>query len=49
MSYLIKINKQFEKYQNIFNEINSINQNINIKFPWNFNNQDFTTIFKGKK
>lgn len=48
MSYLIKINKQFEKYTNICSQMKAIyeNNNINIKLPWNFNDQDFTTIFR---
>jgi hypothetical protein len=49
MSYLIKINKQFEKHKTIFNDTNNIRQNNNIimNYPWNFNNQDFTKIFRG--
>ena len=46
MSSLIKIKKQFKKYKTIFNEIINIkqNNNINIKFPWTFNKQDYSTI-----
>jgi hypothetical protein len=47
MSNLIKINKQFKKYNKIFSEMKEIYEtnNINIKLPWNFNNQNFTKIF----
>jgi hypothetical protein len=49
MDLLLKINKQFEKHKTIFNDTNNIRQNNNIimNYPWNFNNQDFTKIFRG--
>ena len=42
MNLFLKINKQYEKYNILSNEINNIykNNNINIKFPWDFNNFD---------
>ena len=48
MSNLIKINKQFTKYKNIMNEINNIKQNNNIiiKYPWDYYNQNYN---KNKK
>jgi hypothetical protein len=48
MNLFLKINKQFEKYKILSNEINNIykNNNIIIKYPWNFKNQDFTEIRK---
>jgi hypothetical protein len=48
MNLLLKINKQFEKNKTLSNEIKHIEQNNNIiiKYPWNFNNQDFTEIRK---
>jgi hypothetical protein len=48
MNLLLKINKQYEKNKTLSNEIKHIEQNNNIiiKYPWNFNNQDFTEIRK---
>ena len=48
MNLFLKINKQYEKNKTLSNEIKHIEQNNNIiiKYPWNFNNQDFTEIRK---
>jgi hypothetical protein len=47
MNLLLKIKKEHDKFNEIYNNTKYLlnNNNVNIKYPWNFNNENFNLVY----